>query len=378
MSPFMILAFSLLIVSIVGLIYLLIRISRFSWVRRVAGEHGVKKYLLSFLLMAVTAGMLYLCMGVVNLVVCILHILVIWILSDLFFLVLNRFRRKQYKIYAAGLFAVLFSACYLTMGWYVAHHVVETDYALDTDKELGEEALRVVMFADAHVGATFHADRFRAYCREIENLEPDVLLVAGDFVDDDTTKEDMLACCQALGNVRTRYGTYFVYGNHDRGYFPPAWRGYSGDDLAAELVKNGIVILKDESVLIDDRFYLIGREDAGNPGRADMETLLKGLDTSKYMIVLDHQPHDYTAQEASHVDLVLSGHTHGGWLFPFNRVAEWMGVDDKTYGREKRTDTEFIVTSGISEWALKFKTGTISEYVVLTIKETGGREYGTI
>ena len=95
---------------------------------------------------------------------------------------------------------------------------------------------------------------------------------------------------------------------------------------------------------------------------------LEGRTGQKNSIVLDHQPHDYDAQTAAGVDLVLSGHTHGGQLFPVNYMGEWTGENDKTYGLEKREHTNFIVTSGISDWAIKFKTGCKSEYVVINIK----------
>ena len=98
-----------------------------------------------------------------------------------------------------------------------------------------------------------------------------------------------------------------------------------------------------------------------------MDVFGSALDSNKYSIVLDHQPSDYDAQEAAGVDLVLSGHTHGGQLFPFNYMGYWTGLDDKTYGLEKRTNTNFIVTSGISDWAIKFKTGCKSEYVVIDV-----------
>ena len=69
------------------------------------------------------------------------------------------------------------------------------------------------------------------------------------------------------------------------------------------------------------------------------------------------------------VDLVVSGHTHGGQLFPVNRAGEWIGANDRTYGTEKRDKTTFVVTSGISAWAIWFKTGTKSEFVVIDIIE---------
>ena len=83
--------------------------------------------------------------------------------------------------------------------------------------------------------------------------------------------------------------------------------------------------------------------------------------------MLDHQPNDYQNQADAGVDLVLSGHTHGGQLFPLNKVGEWIGANDRTYGFEKRGQTNFIVTSGLSDWAIKFKTGTKSEFVVIDL-----------
>lgn len=71
----------------------------------------------------------------------------------------------------------------------------------------------------------------------------------------------MIQCCEALGKLKTKYGVYFSFGNHDKGYYDPSYRGYSGDDLIAELEKNNVNVLQDDTVLIDDRFYIIGRQD---------------------------------------------------------------------------------------------------------------------
>ena len=128
-------------------------------------------------------------------------------------------------------------------------------------------------------------------------------------------------------------------------------------------------MLEDEAVLVDDSFYVIGRMDAGTGGRKSAAELTAGLDSGKYMIMLDHQPSDYEAEADSLVDLVLSGHTHGGQMLPIIKVGEWIGANDWTYGYKRIKDTDFIVTSGISDWAINFKTGTKSEYVVIYISE---------
>ncbi len=78
---------------------------------------------------------------------------------------------------------------------------------------------------------------------------------------------------------------------------------------------------------------------------------------------------DYEALKDANVDLVLSGHTHGGQLFPLMTIENHSNIaeDDRVYGYEKRENTNFIVTSGISDWAIKFKTGCKSEYLIINI-----------
>ena len=98
-------------------------------------------------------------------------------------------------------------------------------------------------------------------------------------------------------------------GNHDKGYYDKGKRGYSGKDLITELEKNNVKVLQDETVLIDNRLYLTGRQDRsekerGTP-RAEMDVLVEKLNADIFTVVLDHQPHDYEAQEKSAVDLVL-------------------------------------------------------------------------
>ena len=158
---------------------------------------------------------------------------------------------------------------------------------------------------------------------------------------------------------------YYVCGNHDKGY--GNYRDFSLNELYDELEKNGVVILKDESVLIDDKFYLVGRNDRSDPERAPVSELTAELDSDKYTIILDHQPNDYAAEAETSADLVLSGHTHGGHIFPAGLVGLAMGANDRVYGTEVRNDTTFVVTSGISGWAIPFKTGCISEYVIVDI-----------
>ncbi|MCI8865367.1 MAG: metallophosphoesterase [Lachnospiraceae bacterium] len=359
------------VMAAAGAIYLASRFYRFWLMGKLAKGKKVYRIAASvftvLLLLLVTGKAL----GPINAVVCLLHLAVFWLLCDFFFWLLALTGKGPSKYYYAGALAILVSVAYLGAGWVMAHHVWRTDYLVITDKIEGD--LRVVQVADAHIGTTFSGADFARYVEEIQALEPGLVLITGDFVDDSTSQADMVAACEALGRLNTTYGVYFAFGNHDKGYYGPDIRGYNGNGLIGELEKNRVQVLQDETLLIDGRFYLIGRKDfseeRGQQGaRASMDQLTQGLDPEKFSIVMDHQPCDYQAQENAGVDLVLSGHTHGGQLIPIGLINPLVSENDKVYGHEKRGDTNFIVSSGISDWEVLFKTGCRSEYVVIEVK----------
>lgn len=360
----------LFILLIVGILYLSSRIGKFGFIRKFTKGKKWASRLIGFLIAAVPTAAIWLAWGSMNAIVCVIHLLVFWLVSDLIFSLIQKYGHRSFKRYYAGGVAVIFTIGYLCAGWYLAHHVWETTYQIQTEKAVGN--LRVAVFSDSHTGTTFHGEGFADHMKEIEAQNPDVVLIVGDFVDDDTTKEDMIRCCAALGEMKTTYGIYYVFGNHDKGYYAPEYRGYDGNDLIQELKKNNVHVMQDDVELIDDRFYIVGRQDRSEEyanGRKTMAELTADLDPEKFSIVLDHQPQDYAAQAESGVDLVLSGHTHGGQLWPLMTIENHsnLAADDRVYGYEKRDNTNFIVTSGISDWAIKFKTGCKSEYLLIDI-----------
>jgi len=357
---------SLFIIALLGLVYLVNRFHRFECIRNMGGKR--KKMSWFFAALPVFAIALFLYFKTVSTTIFVLHLMVFWLLCDLASLIARKIRGKDFKRYYAGACAIVITVAYLAQGWYNCHHVYQTEYEVKTEKSLGGEGLRVVQISDSHIGSTFDGEGFAKYVNELQKTNPDVVVITGDYVDDDTEKADMVTGCRALGDLRTTYGVYYVFGNHDKGYFDR--RDFKEEDLRKELEKNDVKILEDESVLVDDRFYIIGRQDASSRERADMEQLAGELDVSKYMIVLDHQPNDFDRQADAGMDLVLSGHTHGGQLFPIGITGVLSGEYDRAYGMEKRKDTTFIVNSGISDWAIPFKTATFSEYVVIDIKGT--------
>ena len=350
-----------LLLALAGLGYLLVCFHRFSFLVKL----GASRPLLSWLcaLLCVAALGLFARVNVPTLIVVLLHLAAAFMLCGALALLFEKLTGRAVPYDLRGLCALLLTAVYLTVGWINAHRVSETDYALRTGKAV--EPLRLALIADSHLGVTLDGEGFARELERIQAARPDLVVIAGDFVDDDSRGADLTRACEALGALETRCGVYYVYGNHDRGYFDS--RDFSASQLRRALEGAGVTILEDACVPIGEGYTLIGRRDRSDQGRMDMEELTAGLDARQYWIVLDHQPNDYAAEAAAGADLVLSGHTHGGHMFPAGQLGLLMHANDFNYGLTTRGETSFIVTSGISGWAIPFKTGTRSEFVVIDI-----------
>ena len=306
-------------------------------------------------------------------IIVLIHAGIFWAISEGIFALIRvvfKVDLTNRSVYIPGIVAIIATIVYMLVAFYLCATVFVTNYTIDTNKNV--EPLRIVQFADSHLGITMTADTFPAEVEKIKAQNPDIVLITGDYVDDNSSREDLDACSKALSTINCKYGVYFSYGNHDRGYYDDSHRGYNVEYLINSLESNGVKVLEDEVVNLDNQYLLIVRDDKSDRNRMTIQQLVTGIDAnqfnSEYSIVMDHQPNDYDAEAKANVDLVLSGHTHGGQLLPINKVGEWVGVNDATYGYHKIGNTDFIVTSGISCWGLRFKTGTSSEIVVIDIK----------
>lgn len=294
----------------------------------------------------------------------ILHLLVIWAILEGVFALLRKATSKRVPFWLSGALALVITVAYMSVAFYLAHHVVETKYQVKTNKDVSN--LRIALIADAHLGTCFNGEGFAEHMETIQAQKPDLLVICGDFVDDDSSKEDMLIACSALGNFQSTYGVFYVSGNHDRGF--GNYRDFTYEEMTDAMAQNGVTVLEDAIVPIGDDYYLVGRKDRSSE-RMSIETLTLGLDPNRYTIVLNHQPNDYEAEASAKCDLVLSGHTHGGQMIPIGPIGELIGANDATYGLETRNNTTFIVTSGIADWAIPYKSGTVSEYVIIEIEK---------
>ena len=351
------------VISLAGILYFITRFRRFAFVQRISGKHKVLSWLICLVPLGVIGA--FAAIHTVAVIVVVLHLIVFWTIADAIGIAIRKVAKKERRRYIEGAFAMLFTVIYLAFGWHNAHTVRRTEYTVDSDKMRSGESVKIVGIADAHLGITIDGDRFATEMKRIQSENPDIVVIAGDFVDDSSSRRDMVQACSALGELKTTYGVYFILGNHDEGYM--RHRDFDVDDLLRELKKNNVIVLEDAVAEAGDTVAMVGRKDRSSKNRADIETLTKDIDPSRFILVLDHQPNDYASEAATGVDLVFSGHTHGGHIWPTGYIGLFTGANDRVYGTEVRNGTEFIVTSGISGWAIPFKTGTICEYVVMNV-----------
>ncbi|MGM9601312.1 MAG: metallophosphoesterase [Faecousia sp.] len=284
----------------------------------------------------------------------------------------NRHPLKLWKkLYLSGILPVAATAALMIFGFWNMFHVAETRYQITTRKEIRPEGYRIVLIADVHAGVSLDVEGIQAICDEISEQEPDIVVLCGDIVDNHTDSGLLKEVFAAFGSIDSEFGVYYVYGNHDRP-MRLLKSGFTLEEINEAITDSGIQILKDEVVTLNNEITIIGREDAfaqasGN-GRKDIFQLVENADKKTYLITLDHQPNDYQNNAAAGVDLMLSGHTHGGQIWPLNYILEMLPVNDALYGNIRVNDTtRAIVTSGFAGWAYPIKTAAPAEYVIIDV-----------
>lgn len=234
---------------------------------------------------------------------------------------------------------------------------IELTKELRTDS-IHNGMLKIVAISDLHLGYATGATELANWVRLINNQHPDIVLIAGDIVDISVKPLIHDSLDQYFRKINAPLGVYACLGNHEY---------YAGADKCAEFFKKAnIHLLRDSVALVDSTFYVVGRDDKTNPHRKPLKQLVKGLDQSKPIILLDHQPYNLQESEENHIDLQFSGHTHNGQIWPASLIAK--AVYENSHGYIKKGNTEVYVSSGIGIWGGKFRIGTQSELVVFEIK----------
>lgn len=254
-----------------------------------------------------------------------------------------------------------------------ARNIKVNDYSVNVNKQVvGLDSLKVVLVADLHMGYSIGVDQINQMVEKINAQNPDIVCIAGDIYDNDYDAfENPDALTEALSKISSTYGTYACWGNHDVNQ--KILGGFTFDDepviehdprMNDFLKKSDIALLADETVLIDDKFYVSGRVDPEKPAtenniRKTPEELLDGIDDSKPVIMIYHEPDELSEIADAGTDLLLCGHTHDGQIFPANIITaiKW----ENSCGYLKKGDMHNIVTSGVGVWGPFMRVGTDAE-----------------
>ncbi|MGG7144304.1 metallophosphoesterase [Clostridium nigeriense] len=233
-----------------------------------------------------------------------------------------------------------------------------------TNKECLKEPLNIVMVSDLHLGNIIRNKRLKTMVKEINSLNPDIVIIAGDIIDSDIKPFLNHNMANEFSSLKSKYGVFATLGNHDI-------ITKSENEIVKILKENSIIVLRDEVALVNDSFYIIGRDDITvnkytNKSRASLEDLTKDLDKSKPLIVVDHNPKYLNESLDANIDLQLSGHTHKGQIAPGNIVTN--KLFEVHYGHLKKNNLNVVVSSGYGTWGPPVRLGSKSEIVQINLQ----------
>jgi uncharacterized protein len=243
----------------------------------------------------------------------------------------------------------------------VIPHIKE--YNITINKSAGNiKSLRIAAVSDIHLGSIIRKRSMKKLSAMLKEMNPDVVFLLGDIIDGEigpVLRDDLL---QYFTCPKCNDGLYAITGNHE-------FIG-GGSRTIPYIESKGIRVLKDEMVILDGGIQLIGRIDRDSrrfygKERLPLAELMKQADTTKPVILLDHQPFQLDESAKFGVDLQLSGHTHNGQMWPLNYVTAM--IYELSYGYLKKGNTNFIVSSGYGLWGPRVRSASRSEVLLINV-----------
>lgn len=318
-----------------------------------------------------------------------LYSLLYVVLFDLLRLIAKHTKLKNTLLFSRGSVISIGSvvvACAVATclyGIFNARNIKVNEYSVTVNKSCGSDKhLKAVLVADLHMGYAIGVDHITNMVEKINQQDADIVIIAGDIFDNNYDGMDDPEGIKAqLKSIKSKYGVYAVYGNHDIDEkilmgFTFDW---GGKQLHSEKMTNfmkecNIKLINDESVLINDEFYLVGRRDTDKPGtedgtRAEISELTKDLDKTKPIFVLSHEPDELQKTADAGADIDFSGHTHDGQLFPGNLTIGLFW--ENPCGMIKKDNMYSIVTSGVGVYGTFMRVGTDAEICSVDIDFAG-------
>lgn len=318
-----------------------------------------------------------------------LYSLLYVVLFDLLRLIAKHTKLKNTLLFSRGSVISIGSvvvACVVATclyGIFNARNIKVNEYSVTVNKSCGSDKhLKAVLVADLHMGYAIGVNHITNMVEKINQQNADIVIIAGDIFDNSYDGMDDPEGIKAqLKSIKSKYGVYAVYGNHDIDEkilmgFTFDWGGKQlhNEKMTNFMKECNIKLINDESVLINDEFYLVGRRDTDKPGtedgtRAEISELTKDLDKTKPIFVLSHEPDELQKTADAGADIDFSGHTHDGQLFPGNLTIGLFW--ENPCGMIKKDNMYSIVTSGVGVYGTFMRVGTDAEICSVDIDFAG-------
>ena len=222
------------------------------------------------------------------------------------------------------------------------------------ESELLDSPLRFVQITDVHIGS--RSSRFLDnLVARIKNLDPEFLCITGDFIDASGVSEKELIALKELDCP-----VYFSTGNHER---------YEDlDGILERLRALGVKVLRSEAIHHRTDVQVFGVDDKDDAGQVERELKNIRLDDAAFGILMYHRPRGFEAAEQAGVDLMISGHTHNGQIFPFNLIVN--RIFDRVVGMYQLGKSRLYVSQGTGTWGPIMRVGTRAEITLFEIAAT--------
>lgn len=274
----------------------------------------------------------------------------------LFLLAFDLLKLYRVPVNYGFILSLIFTVVLLGYGYYNYHHPKTNTINIALDKPLAGDAkpIKIVAVSDLHLGNGTGKTALKRYVKMINEQNPDLILIAGDLIDNSVIPLYTEKMMEELSELKVPLGVYMVPGNHEY---------ISGIKASARFIQDTpIQLLRDSVVTLPNGIQLIGRDDRSNTARRSLQELMAGIDKSKPIILLDHQPYKLTESEAAGVDLQFSGHTHRGQVWPMSWVTDY--IYEQSHGYRQWGNSHIYVSSGLSLWGPPFRIGTESDMAV--------------
>jgi len=298
----------------------------------------------------------------------IVYLLIYILIADLLLLTVRIIRGKKTFLLRTlcTALAVVLTVITVSSGISNANNVKTVSYEVSCSKNLSSD-INIALITDLHLGATGSEERLESIVNKLNETEPDIVCIAGDLFDNDFSAiKNPDRAARLLGSINSKYGTYACLGNHDAGKTLP--------EMEELLQKANVNLLKDDWIVIDNTFTIVGRldpspieaDEGGSQKRGDTASVMSGIDTSMPVIVMDHNPANIDEYGAD-TDLIMCGHTHRGQIFPGSIITSLIYTVDYGYYKADKNSPSVVVTSGVGTWGPPIRVGTSSEIAVIRL-----------